>query len=99
MDIEDKKNKKKTKLEDYGGVHNAPSSFFDESEDERLFTSKFYNEMKHLSHLTDKESSINEIVKILDSDSSRSSNKKSMIQNFCDLIKKVVDKSTSYTYS
>lgn len=34
-------NKKKQKLEDFGGVHNAPSSFFDESIEDKLFTSKF----------------------------------------------------------
>ncbi len=49
MDIEEQRTKKKTKLEDYGGVHNAPSSFFNESEDDKMFTSKFYSEMKNMS--------------------------------------------------
>ncbi len=41
MQKEEWENKKKAKLEDFGGVHNAPSSFFDESIEDKMFSSKF----------------------------------------------------------
>ena len=68
MDIEDKRTKKKTKLEDYGGVHNAPSSFFDESDDDKMFTSKFQLEMKNLSQHSDNGSDVHWIVNVEDAD-------------------------------
>ena len=49
MEKEEKVQKKKAKLEDFGGVHNAPSSFFEDSNEEKLFCSKFFNEIANLS--------------------------------------------------
>lgn len=48
MAQEEKQNKKKAKIEDFGGVHNAPSSFFDESIDDRMFSSKFIEMIKNI---------------------------------------------------
>jgi hypothetical protein len=48
MQQEEKVNKKKAKIEDFGGVHNAPSSFFNESIDDKMFTSKFIEMIKNL---------------------------------------------------
>lgn len=46
MQMEERDQKKKAKIEDYGGVHNAPSSFFESSMDDRMFSSRFEKEVK-----------------------------------------------------
>ena len=62
MEKEEQDQKKKAKLEDFGGVHNAPSSFFDDSNEERLFSSNFFDEVKNLAQLSDRDSSTDKII-------------------------------------
>ena len=45
MEREERDGKKKAKLEDYGGVHNAPSSFFDESLSDKMFSDQFVDQI------------------------------------------------------
>ena len=44
--------KKKAKIEDFGGVHNAPSSFFNESIEDKMFSSKFVDMIENLEELS-----------------------------------------------
>lgn len=66
MQQEERDNKKKQKLEDFGGVHNAPSSFFDESIEDKLFTSKFIQQIKDMSGLSENTSGIENYVVLKD---------------------------------
>jgi len=52
MNKEEQENKKKAKLEDFGGVHNAPSSFFNESIEDKMFSSKFIDMIVNLEELS-----------------------------------------------
>ncbi len=49
---------KKAKLEDFGGVHNAPSSFFEDSLDDKMFSSRFVEEIHNMNELSHNSSSI-----------------------------------------
>jgi len=67
MAIEERENKKKAKLEDFGGVHNAPSSFFDEdSIDDKLFSQKFAAEIKSMDTLSNNSSRVEKFVTLKD---------------------------------
>ena len=67
MHQEERETKKKAKLEDFGGVHNAPSSFFDEdSIEDKMFNSKFAEEIKSMSALSNNSSVIEKFVTLKD---------------------------------
>ena len=65
--MEERMQKKKAKLEDFGGVHNAPSSFFEDSIDEWMFSDKFVDEINNMSELSHNSTSIDRLVTLKDS--------------------------------
>lgn len=66
MEQEERNNKKRARIEDFGGVQNAPSSFFNESMDDKMFTSSFIKRIDDMSTLPDNEQSFVKIVTIKD---------------------------------
>jgi len=64
MEQEERNNKKKAKIEDFGGVQNAPSSFFNDSIDDKMFTSSFIDRINNMSTLTDNNPSFLKIVSV-----------------------------------
>jgi hypothetical protein len=66
MNKEEQENKKKAKLEDFGGVHNAPSSFFNESIEDKMFSSKFIDMIVNLEELSQNTSGIERLVNLQD---------------------------------
>jgi hypothetical protein len=66
MGQEERNAKKRARIEDFGGVQNAPSSFFNESMDDKMFTSSFIKRVDDMSTLLDNEPSFVKIVTIKD---------------------------------
>lgn len=71
MEQEERNTKKKAKIEDFGGVQNAPSSFFNESMDDKLFSNSWIKNVNDMSTLTDNEKSFFKIVTVKDEYDSR----------------------------
>ena len=64
MDQEERNAKKKARIEDFGGVQNAPSSFFNESIDDKMFNSSFVDGINNMRTLPDNEASFMKIVTV-----------------------------------
>lgn len=62
MEQEERNSKKKARIEDFGGVQNAPSSFFNESIDDKMFTNSFYTKIDDMKQLPDNNESFINIV-------------------------------------
>ena len=58
MQQEERTNRRKARIEDFGGVQNAPSSFFNESIDDKLFTDSFVKSVEYMKVLPDKISDV-----------------------------------------
>lgn len=66
MEQEEKNHKKKARIEDFGGVQNAPSSFFDESMDDKMFTNSFIKGVNSMEPLPDNTQSFLKKVTLKD---------------------------------
>jgi hypothetical protein len=62
MEQEERNTKKKARIEDFGGVQNAPSSFFNESIDDKMFSQSFYTKIDDMKQLPDNDESFTKIV-------------------------------------
>lgn len=104
MQQEEKTNKKKAKIEDFGGVHNAPSSFFNESIDDKMFSSKFIDMIKNIEEYSQNTSGVERLVNLKDDYEEQSTKKdkrrdakRSVYSQFENLVEKVADMSVTQT--
>lgn len=101
MEQEERNAKKKARIEDFGGVQNAPSSFFNESIDDRLFSNSWVDEVNNMKTLPDKNVSFVKIVTLKDEydsqvgDLSRNEGKKSIVKQFEEMINSFAKRDTS----
>lgn len=107
MEQEERNNRKRARIEDFGGVQNAPSSFFNESIDDRLFSESFMKSVNSMDILPDNHSNIANIITLKNEYDSRvmdlSQNIKepppSATKQFEKLIKSFANKETSSIHS
>ena len=107
MEQEERNAKKRARIEDFGGVQNAPSSFFDETIEDKMFSGSFINSVDMMETLKNNQESFLKIVNIkneqdsyVHQDNSNSkSQKKSIAKQFELIIKKYADKDNSSVFS
>ena len=107
MEQEERNAKKRARIEDFGGVQNAPSSFFDETIEDKMFSGSFINSVEMMKTLQNNQESFLKIVNIKNEQdsyvhkdgTSASSKKKSIASQFETLIKKYTEKENSSIYS
>lgn len=101
MEQEERNAKKKARIEDFGGVQNAPSSFFNESLDDRLFSNSWIDGVNNLVPYSDNNHSFLNIVTLKDEydsrvlDLSKTEEKKNVAQQFEQLINSFANKDSS----
>ena len=63
MEQEERNAKKRARIEDFGGVQNAPSSFFDETIEDKMFSGSFINSVDMMETLKNNQESFFENCK------------------------------------
>ena len=107
MEQEERNNKKKARIEDFGGVQNAPSSFFNESIDDKLFSDSFVKSVKFMETLPDNMSNVSDIItlksdydsRVLDLGGPEKNPTESITKQFEKLVKNFAEKETSSVHS
>lgn len=107
MEQEERNAKKRARIEDFGGVQNAPSSFFDETIEDKMFSGSFINSVEMMKTLQNNQESFLKIVNVKNEQdsyihkdgNSESKKKKSIARQFEMIIKNYAEKENSSIYS
>ena len=102
MEQEERNAKKKARIEDFGGVQNAPSSFFNDSLDDKMFTNSFIHGVNTMKTLPDNTESFLKIVSLKNEYDSRvielgrnDDHKNNVAKQFENLVKTIADRENS----